>query len=54
MVSSCYFSSIELERVPLGTYLRIDEIVDWDEYFSKQKQTYMDAIEQLETELPHV
>ena len=34
--------------------LRIDEIVDWDEYFSKQKQTYIDAIEQLEVELSHV
>jgi hypothetical protein len=34
--------------------LRIDEIVDWDEYFSKQKQTYLDAIEQLEIELSHV
>ncbi len=34
--------------------LGIDEIVDWDEYFSKQKQSLMDAIEQLEIELPHV
>ena len=34
--------------------LGIDEIVNWDEYFAKQKQSLMDAIEQLETELPHV
>ena len=34
--------------------LGIDEIVDWDEYFSTQKQSLMDAIEQLEIELPHV
>ena len=31
--------------------LGIDEIVDWDEYFAKQKQSLMDAIEQMEKEL---
>jgi hypothetical protein len=31
--------------------LGIDEIVDWDEYFATQKQSLMDAIEQLEIEL---
>ena len=34
--------------------LGIDEIVDWDEYFATKKQSLMDAIEQLETEVPHV
>ena len=34
--------------------LGIDEIVDWDEYFATKKQSLMDAIEQMETELPHV
>ena len=34
--------------------LCIDGIVDWDEYFAIQKQSLMDAIEQLEIELPHV
>ena len=34
--------------------LGIDEIFDWDEYFATQKQSLMDAIEQLEIELPHV
>ena len=33
--------------------LGIDEIVDWDEYFATKKQSLMDAIEQMETELPH-
>ena len=33
--------------------LGIDEIVDWDEYFATKKQSLMDAIEQLEIELPH-
>jgi hypothetical protein len=32
----------------------IDKIVDWDEYFVKQKQTLMDTIEQQEIELSHV
>ena len=32
----------------------IDEIFDWDEYFATKKQSLMDAIEQLETEVPHV
>ena len=46
-----------VEILALKTQIRdsgIDEIVDWDEYFSKQKQSLMDAIEQLEMELPHV
>ena len=34
--------------------LGIGEIVDWDEYFATKKQSLMDAIEQMETELPHV
>jgi hypothetical protein len=34
--------------------LGIDEIVDWDEYFAKQKQSLMDAIEEMEKELPNV
>ena len=34
--------------------LGIDEIFDWDEYFATKKQSLMDAIEQLEIELPHV
>ena len=34
--------------------LGIDEIVDWDEYFATKKQSLMDAIEQMETEPPHV
>ena len=34
--------------------LGIDEIIDWDEYFATKKQSLMDAIEQLEIELPHV
>jgi hypothetical protein len=32
----------------------IDGIDDWDEYFVKQKQALMDAIEQQEIELSHV
>jgi hypothetical protein len=34
--------------------LGIVGIVDWDEYFTRQKQSFMDAIEQLEIELFHV
>jgi hypothetical protein len=34
--------------------LGIDQVVSWDEYFDSQKQNLMDAIEQLELELPHV
>ena len=34
--------------------LGIGEIVDWDEYFATKKQSLMDAIEQLEIELPRV
>ena len=33
--------------------LGIDGIEDWDEYFTSQKQSLMDAIERLEIELPH-